>query len=119
VTRAAQLVDFRVGIYYLDGNDALEKLARRIEAIAEKTGTEVHKAKRPASFFVGALATERDEIRYGSTAERRAAEELRNLLQEGGFASFPLVQVKNASEGFISIFLAASVSVQAPAKSLY
>lgn len=106
VARAAQLVDFRVGIYYPAGSATLEKLARSIEDAVEKTGTEIHKASRPDNYFIGAYKAERNEIRYSSADERRAAEELRNLLKDGGLGVFALVEVGNPSEGFISIFLA-------------
>lgn len=107
VARAAQLVDFRVGIYYPGANDALDKFARRIEDTVEKTGTEIHKARRQDSYFIGAFKAERNEIRYGSDDERRAADELRDLLREAGLGTFSPVQVKSPSEGFISIFLVA------------
>jgi hypothetical protein len=107
VARGAQLSDFRLGLYFLQDNAQIDNLAVRMRTLALKSGAQVQRAPRPESYFadIRPQATT-NQIRYSAESERRAANELLQLLKEaGGFPAFELVKVSQPSEGFISVFL--------------
>jgi len=109
VSRPAQLSDFRIGVYFLDGDKDSKALAEALRGLVRKTGHDAALQPRPETFFVGSYQAKRHEIRFGSDAEKVAAGELQLLLEkDGGFPRFALVPTRRASEGFISVFLLAS-----------
>jgi hypothetical protein len=112
VSRAAQLSDFRVGVYYLQGDKASAALADNLRALVRKSGSDAQALPRPAQFFTGAREARQYEIRYGSPAERLAGQQLLALLNKtGGMPPFSLAASRMKSEGFISVFLAPPVMV--------
>jgi hypothetical protein len=106
VARAAQLSDFKVGIYYVDVDGASKALANRLRTVVRKAGSEADLLARPRDFFVGRLMPTRNEIRYGAEPEAAAARELQLLLEKAGdFPPFARRVVRNSSERFISVFI--------------
>jgi cellulose biosynthesis protein BcsQ len=107
VARAAQLNDFRFGIYFVDSSDDSKKLAERVRVFLRQAGSDGTLLPRPEQYFVGRVKPKGHEIRYSSPTERQIAEQLQHLLQtSGGFPAFTPTSVKQRPEGFISIFLA-------------
>jgi Mrp family chromosome partitioning ATPase len=105
VARAPRLSDVQIGIYYLDADEGSKALASRLTAFLRRAGNKASPEARPAQFFTGRRAPAGHEIRYGSPAERQMADELRRLLQTSDFPPFVPTLVRNASEGFISLFI--------------
>ena len=115
VARSAQLSDFRLGLYFPENNAQADSVAARVRTLVLKSGAQVQRAPRPESYFttLRPQATT-NQIRYSAESERRAANDLQQLLKEaGGFPTFELVKVAQASEGFISVFV---VEPPAPGK---
>jgi hypothetical protein len=107
VARAAQISDFRVGIYFVDKSDDSRKLADRLRLFLKQAGGESTLVPRPAEFFTGRFQPKGNEIRYSSPTEKTAAAQLELLLHVSGqFPPFTLMPVKQRSEGSIAVFLA-------------
>jgi hypothetical protein len=112
VARAAQLSDFTIGVYY-DGADAeMTKLAERIVRVVRKAGGRGELSRPGADFFTGPRKAVRHEIRYGSSAEKKLAERLQQLLDSADFPPFELKPVRRPTAKFISIFLAPPAPLQ-------
>ena len=115
VAREPKLTDYRVGIYFPEGDVATKPLADRIRDVVRKAGSQVDLFPRPAEFFTGRLKPRTNEIRYNSDAEKQAALELQRLLQGAGFAlPFEPTYVNLRTEGFLSVFLPPQALPQTP-----
>jgi MinD-like ATPase involved in chromosome partitioning or flagellar assembly len=107
VARAAQISDFRVGIYFDEGSDDSRKLADRLRLFLKQAGSESTLVPRSAEFFTGRLQPKGNEIRYSSPTEKTVADQLDHLLQTSGqFPPFTPMPVRQRSEGTIAVFLA-------------
>jgi Mrp family chromosome partitioning ATPase len=105
VARAAQLSDFKIGIYYVE-NTPSKDVADRVRSVVRRAGAEADVLPRPASFFVGRLAATRNEIRYGVAEEAVIARDLQTLLEKtGNLPRFAARSVRTESRRFISVFI--------------
>ena len=105
VSRAAQLSDFRVGVYFLDSDESGRGIAEKIRAAVREAGTDAQLLARPPEYFTGAYLPKQYEIRFNTAGERLAAEELQKRLKAGGLPPFVLTSSRRRTDGFISVFL--------------
>jgi Novel STAND NTPase 1/PASTA domain len=107
VARAPKLSDFRIEVYFVEGNLGLQKLAERLRVVMRQAGAECILYPRSEQFFAGRLRPKRHEIRYSSIGDRQAILELQRLLNDSGdFPAFAPTPVRQQSEGVIAIVLA-------------
>jgi hypothetical protein len=103
VVRGAQLSDYEIRIYYLDGNAEAKALAYRVRDRVTVAGTDARLLARPRSFFTGRLAPKKGhEIRYGSASERPVATELQRALASRDLPRFtPLHIQQETGSGYV------------------
>jgi hypothetical protein len=108
VARAPQLSEVQIGIYYLSGQD--EPLAAKIHKYLLGRGMQSNLRAGDVKFLRERGLAPRNQIRYSLGSEGILKDDLAKLLKEGRFGEFEPRPTRNATDGFISIFLAVDPS---------